>query len=145
MPEPTRREFVRGAAGLLVGGAVAPLVSSCRGDPTRDWTFRATIDVAALAAGGDGRGLVSKTPGTDGAPILVIRIAPSHYNALSVQCTHEGCPVNAPVNGVITCPCHGSQYNLDGTVRHGPAQFALTRYLTRYDDVTHRLTVGSKE
>ena len=133
---------MRSAAGLIVGAA-APLVSSCVGDPTRDWTFRATIDVAALS--GDGQGLVSKTPGTDGAPILVIRTGPNRYNALSVQCTHEGCPVNPPVHGVITCPCHGSQYNLDGSVRHGPAQFALTRYLTSYDRATRRLIVGEKE
>jgi Rieske Fe-S protein len=53
--------------------------------------------------------------------------------------------VNPPANGVITCPCHGSQYNLDGTVRRGPAQFSLTRYLTSYDDATHQLTVGSNE
>ena len=127
---------------MIVGAAAAPVVASCRGDPTRDWTFRATIDVAALS--GDGQGLVSKIPGTDGAPILVIRTGPDHFNALSVQCTHEGCPVNPPVNGVITCPCHGSQYNLDGSVRHGPAQFALTRYLTSYDRATRRLIVGEK-
>lgn len=132
---------MRGAAASLLTGVVAPLVSGCEHDPTRDWTFRTTIDVASLAH--DGQGFVSKTPGTDGAPILVIRTRANEFTALSVQCTHEGCPVNPPVNGVITCPCHGSQYNLDGTVRHGPAQFALTRYLTRYDEGTHRLTVGS--
>ena len=142
-PDPTRREFVRGAAAGLIASAVAPLISSCERDPTRDWTFRATIDVASLSS--EGQGFVSKTPGTDGAPILVVRTGPTAFNALSVQCTHEGCPVNPPLNGVITCPCHGSQYNLDGTVRHGPAQFALTRYLTRYDERTRRLTVGSNE
>jgi Rieske Fe-S protein len=126
-----------------VAGAVAPLLSSCGGDPTRDWTFRATIDVAGLS--NDGQGFVSKTLGPDGAPILVVRTGPHAYNALSVQCTHEGCPVNPPINGVISCPCHGSQYSLDGAVRHGPAQFALARYLTRYDPDTHRLSVGSTD
>lgn len=143
MPDQTRREFVRDAAAGLVVGAVGSLVSSCERDPTRDWTFRATIDVAPLSS--DGQGFVSTTAGADGAPILIVRTGPGAFNALSVQCTHEGCPVNPPVNGVITCPCHGSQYNLDGTVRHGPAQFALTRYLTRFDEGTRRLTVGSKE
>ncbi len=142
MAEPTRREFVRTTAVGLIAGAVAPLIASCERDPTSDWTFRATIDVSSLSS--DGQGFVSKTSGTDGAPILVIRTGPNAYNALSVQCTHEGCPVNPPANGVITCPCHGSQYNLDGSVRHGPAQFALTRYLTVYEGRTHRLTVGAK-
>jgi Rieske Fe-S protein len=141
--DPTRRDFVRGAAGLIAGGAVVPLVAACESDPTRDWKFRATIDVSVLTEAQPA--LVSATPGVDGAPILVVKTGAKTFSALSVQCTHEGCPVNPPVNGVITCPCHGSQYNLDGTVRHGPAQYALMRYLTNYDATSRRLTVGTTE
>ena len=25
------------------------------------------------------------------------------------------------VDGTINCPCHGSKFNLDGSVAHGPA------------------------
>jgi Rieske Fe-S protein len=28
-------------------------------------------------------------------------------------------------NGGIECPCHGSVFNLDGTVAHGPAKAPL--------------------
>ena len=37
------------------------------------------------------------------------------------KCTHKGCAVNKIANGTIDCPCHGSKFNLDGTVAHGPA------------------------
>jgi Rieske Fe-S protein len=144
----TRREFVRGATQLIAGGAlagtVAPLLAACESrDPARDWTFRATVDVSPLA--GDGQSLVTTTPGVDGARILVIRTGRDTYSALSTQCTHEGCPVNRPVNGVITCPCHGSRYSLDGSVLHGPALYPLTRYLTHYERSDGRLKVGSME
>jgi len=40
--------------------------------------------------------------------------------ALSSACTHLGCNVNL-IGNKIVCPCHGSQYNLDGVVERGPA------------------------
>jgi Rieske Fe-S protein len=141
----TRREFVREATRLITVGAVAgaapPLLEACTSrDPTRDWTFRATIDVEPLSVVGES--VITSTTGTDGARILVIRTGRDTYSALSTQCTHEGCPVNRPVNGVITCPCHGSRYALDGSVLHGPALYPLTRYLTYYDRDNARLSVG---
>src|SRR5258708_11593201 len=112
MGDSTRREFVRDAARLLAGGAA--LAVACGPDPTSKWTFRANVDVSSLTS--DGAATVTKSPGVDGAPILVIRTAPDKFSALSTRCAHEGCPVNPPVNGIITCPCHGSQYSLEGTV-----------------------------
>ncbi len=143
MADTTRREFVRDAAGLIAGGAIVPLIAACEGDPPRNWKFRATVDVAALSS--DGQAIVSGTHGVDGAPILVIRRAPNKFTALSTTCTHEGCPVNPPVGGVIHCPCHGSEYNLDGTVIHGPAAYSLLSYETRYDAGKRQLAVGTTD
>ena len=127
-----------------MAATVAPLIVACESrDPTRGWTYRQAVDVSPLAA--DGQSLITSTPGVDGARILVIRITHDTYSALSTQCTHEGCPVNKPANGIITCPCHGSQYRLDGTVLHGPALYPLTRYLTHRDSRDGRLIVGTDE
>lgn len=46
------------------------------------------------------------------------------FKAMSLVCTHLGCTVEQKDNG-FTCPCHGSQYTLDGTVQRGPAQKPL--------------------
>ncbi|CAK0861581.1 unnamed protein product [Prorocentrum cordatum] len=46
--------------------------------------------------------------------------------ALRAECTHLGCI--APWNEVqqkFVCPCHGSQYDPDGTVLRGPAPHSL--------------------
>ena len=40
--------------------------------------------------------------------------------AISAICTHLGCIV-APEEWGFQCPCHGSQYNPDGSVIGGPA------------------------
>jgi Rieske Fe-S protein len=43
------------------------------------------------------------------------------FNGLSAICTHAGCTVNKVADGTISCPCHGSRFNLDGSVANGPA------------------------
>jgi Rieske Fe-S protein len=43
------------------------------------------------------------------------------FKGLSSVCTHAGCNVNKIADGTIDCPCHGSKFNLDGTVAKGPA------------------------
>jgi Rieske Fe-S protein len=135
----TRREFVEDAARLLAGGALGGSALDCAREHRPPPLFETTVDVASLAT--DGASLVTAAHGLDGAPILVIRDAPGKFHALSMQCTHEGCPVRAPARGVITCPCHGSQYDLEGNVLQGPAQFPLARYDTEYNRRAKTLTL----
>jgi len=40
---------------------------------------------------------------------------------LSARCTHLGCQINKLENDRLICPCHGSQYNLNGDAIKGPA------------------------
>ena len=42
--------------------------------------------------------------------------------ALSAVCTHLGCITRfVSDENVIACPCHGSRFDLEGNVIHGPA------------------------
>jgi thiosulfate dehydrogenase (quinone) large subunit len=122
--------------------AAAPLVDACAGERPLAPDERA-IDVAALTR--DGAGEVTAIVGPDGAPVLVIRTTAGHFVALSTQCTHEGCPVNPPSGGVITCPCHGSQYDLQGKVLRGPALYPLASWPARFDRRHHRVVVTLRE
>ena len=135
MASRSRREFLSHAARLVASAAALACDRSHRPPPL----FESTVDVSKLT--GDGATLATPTPGFDGAPILVVRDAARRFHALSMQCTHEGCPVRPPVHGVITCPCHGSQYDLEGRVRRGPAQLPLARYAVEYHWWTKRLTL----
>jgi Rieske Fe-S protein len=61
--------------------------------------------------------------------ILFIRDSETSIRALDPVCTHLGCVVgyNAKEKR-IDCPCHGSRYDLDGNVLHGPAPKPLKKY-----------------
>jgi nitrite reductase/ring-hydroxylating ferredoxin subunit len=68
-------------------------------------------------------------PHTDGSPVLLARTQ-GILTALESTCTHAGCNVAfGEMSGrTITCPCHGSQFNLiTGEVVRGPAEKALRR------------------
>ena len=54
-----------------------------------------------------------------GRNVAVFRDAEGVY-AISTVCTHLGCIVKATADG-FDCPCHGSGFTRDGTVRKGPA------------------------
>ena len=54
-----------------------------------------------------------------GRSIAVFRQAGQVY-AISTVCTHLGCIVKPSAAG-FACPCHGSQFEADGTVQKGPA------------------------
>lgn len=37
------------------------------------------------------------------------------------HCTHLGCKINQATTDKLVCPCHGSEYDLNGQVLKGPA------------------------
>ena len=133
---PSRREFLQAAA--QAAGALLSACSHAPGTPAPE--PGTAVDVSSLVADGDST--VAPEKGPDGAPILVVRESAMQFHALSLSCTHEGCPVNPPVKGILTCPCHGSRFDLGGNVVRGPADFPLGRYETRYSPESHRLTVS---
>lgn len=59
--------------------------------------------------------------------VLLVKEAQG-VRALSARCTHLGCTVGvAEDGGSLICPCHGSEYGLDGAVLRGPAGEALAK------------------
>lgn len=57
-------------------------------------------------------------------PAVLLR-AESGFSALSLVCTHLGCSLKNEADG-FACPCHGSRFDSDGNVTHGPAAQPLT-------------------
>jgi cytochrome b6-f complex iron-sulfur subunit len=50
----------------------------------------------------------------------VLISAKAGFVVLSLVCPHLGCIVE-PSEGGYACPCHGSRFNADGSIRNGPA------------------------
>lgn len=66
------------------------------------------------------------------------------YTAVLTTCTHRGCQAE-PTGTRIVCPCHGSQFEVDGTLLDGPADRALRRFPVRTDDETLYVHIQTTE
>src|SRR5687767_9664513 len=106
-------------AGLAVVGISMPLLQGCETERVLSPDGAGTtmeVDVTPLV--NDGDFVLVEDPNQ--AQIIVVRTGLGSYVALSTTCTHEGCPVNPPLDRkVMICPCHASEFNIDGTVKKG--------------------------
>lgn len=65
------------------------------------------------------------------------------FTALSVYCTHVGCPITWLDNAqLFLCPCHGGSFYRDGAVAGGPPRFPLERYAIRIRDGQVEILAG---
>lgn len=71
---------------------------------------------------------------------LLLRISQTQFITLSLICRHKGCIVEKEGNQFV-CPCHGSEYSLEGKVTHGPAESNLITYPTQYDVSSETVTI----
>lgn len=62
----------------------------------------------------------------DKVPALLLHTEEG-FKALSLTCTHLGCTVEDK-DQEFHCPCHGSIFNADGSVKNGPADEPLTLF-----------------
>ncbi len=72
--------------------------------------------------------------------VIVCRTA-TQVHVWSARCTHLGCLITRAVDGVLTCPCHGSGFHLDGRVAVGPAPRPLDPLPYELDPRTGDLVV----
>lgn len=74
---------------------------------------------------------------------IVIALSNQRYVALSKACTHEGTAVTyRKAQNDLRCPNHGSEFNLDGSVKVSPAASPLTVYKTTLSTDGNKLTVA---
>jgi Rieske Fe-S protein len=132
---PISRQKVLIGAGL---GLVTAVVAACstygKKDDAGGGSTSATAAPAPSASGGTAApagNVIAKTADVPvGSGVIVDKVVVTQptagvFKGFSSTCTHAGCTLNKVADGTIDCPCHGSKFNLDGTVAHGPAQKPL--------------------
>jgi cytochrome b6-f complex iron-sulfur subunit len=123
-----RRAFLRALPALPagLGAGVAFVSSACAGAswlvPLEITPGRLVVPLVAIQEAG---AFVAHP--RSNRPIYVARRAGGELIALHAQCTHQGCQPE-PVADRMVCPCHGSEFALDGSVLQGPAERPLTRF-----------------
>ncbi len=66
-------------------------------------------------------------------PICVYKHSDESYSALLMQCTHNGCELQAQ-GDYLVCPCHGSEFSNKGIVQNPPAEVNLKTFQIKTDN-----------
>jgi cytochrome b6-f complex iron-sulfur subunit len=163
----TRRNFIVWyLAGLLtatVVAVVAPIlifIYPPQGQ-TKNKDATITLDKALDALGNEEAvkfqspaetGFVMKDGGGDNAPGKVafsgyaVKDASGAVNVMAVNCSHLGCSVEFNADAKrFQCPCHGSQFNPQGQVVHGPAVYALSHLDWKPGASPNQIVIASYE
>lgn len=120
LPGTSRRTLLAGIGGLSIVG-----ISGCA-------VYGDTSDDAPAGRPGKGELLVkvSEVPEAGGvlledAKLVVTQPEAGTFKAFSAICTHQNCTVSQVEDGIIFCPCHKSEFDLNGEVVGGPAPSPL--------------------
>jgi Rieske Fe-S protein len=133
-------EFAISRQKVLLGaglGLVTVVVAACStyGKKPEALTESSTTTAAGPATSGGpatpAATVIAKTADVPvGSGVIVDKVVVTQptagvFKGFSSTCTHKGCTVDKIADGTIDCPCHGSKFNLDGSVANGPAQKPL--------------------
>jgi cytochrome b6-f complex iron-sulfur subunit len=126
---PGRRTVLKGAAaacgaGLLsaCGGGEQAAAPGGDGSPAEGGLRASLAAVDDIPVGG-----AVSTGAPDGSKVLLTRPSENDIQGFSAVCPHQGCTV-APHDEQLTCPCHGSRFELNGELKRGPARTGLTAF-----------------
>uniref|UniRef100_A0A7S3EWT3 Rieske domain-containing protein n=1 Tax=Haptolina ericina TaxID=156174 RepID=A0A7S3EWT3_9EUKA len=137
----SRRDALQGSAALsALGAAPKAAPAAQRISPPALVSDRSGATVTAAAWLAEHPLQPDLVLGLDDEPYFLLRSTSSHSLpalraqdptglapfALKAECTHLGCLVAPnPLGDGFTCPCHGSEYFADGSVKRGPAPAPL--------------------
>ena len=115
------------AAGVAVAGTAG--LTACGSDTTAEGVVSSAASAAAsVATSAAGQAIQAAEIPVGGGKVfealkvVVTQPTAGDFKAFTAVCTHQGCTVNAVADGVITCPCHGSEFDAaTGAVKKGPA------------------------
>jgi nitrite reductase/ring-hydroxylating ferredoxin subunit len=138
----SRRDVLCGLLVAIVAPGAVVAACSSSSDSSSDTSSGGTSTGGSTAAGSssglaaladvpDGGGVVVDNP--NGGVLLIVKSG-SDVKAYNAACTHMGTTVDAPVDGISTCPNHGSEFSItDGSVKKGPATKALGAVSVKVD------------
>lgn len=127
-----RRDFLKQsgtACAALAGLGLITSLDSCKAPASAVST---TYDAASnkvsvpMSAFGTQNKIVVDGPNSD-YRIFLMKKSETEITALQLKCTHRGHSVNMEETN-LHCPLHGSEFDFDGNVTHGPASSPLKKF-----------------
>lgn len=127
----TRRDFLLDSCRfcflIATAGAGMTLIDGCK--TTKTVTGTTTDDKKLkipLSSFSSHPHVLVRQPNSDNM-IFAEKKSDGTYEALSMVCTHKGQPLTLQ-NNQLYCSTHGSTFDFDGNVTHGPAARSLKSY-----------------
>lgn len=123
----SRRDVLRCAGAFGVAG-----LAGCGAGTAGSTGAGGPAEAAPSIAPGTSLGSTADVPVGGGKvyispAVVVTQPSAGTFRAFSSRCTHAGCPVTEIDDGVISCPCHGSEFSItDGSVTRAPATSPLS-------------------
>jgi Rieske Fe-S protein len=118
-----------GGGTLLTIDLKQTLLFECEDLPAVDTAKQLTLTYATFPQLMMVGGVVCGSPQGLGNPIIVTRTDANTVIAVDSICTHLGCTVEWHQDAMdFQCPCHGSTFGPDGSVKVGPATTPLKSY-----------------
>ncbi len=125
-----RRDFINWVGLGLIGSSLPVAIAACSSQTTStsgDWQTVGTS--AELDKTGQ---LLAKNSSV--GPVLVVGTSAANLTAVNPTCPHSGCTVGWQAEAKkFACPCHGSEFGIDGKVQRGPATEALKTYAAKVE------------
>lgn len=132
MSQITRRSVLAGACACgasVIAACASPATeaepsaaqSAPEGEPTSPSASTATGSGVPVADVPVGSAILDTDRDT---PVVISQPTEGEIHVVSASCTHQGCQV-AVAEAELTCPCHGSRFDLTGAVLQGPAEQPL--------------------
>ena len=138
--ETDRRHFIQCASTLIFGSVIAstcgkldPITDVLEADEILIISGRATLEFSRFP---NLRNVGSSSQfRIDGIKdrLIAVRLSDAEFTVLSRICTHRQCTVAYDgIENTMACPCHGSEYDVNGNVINGPASRPLKKYQVDY-------------
>ncbi|MFC3982230.1 Rieske (2Fe-2S) protein [Streptosporangium jomthongense] len=125
---PTRRHVIGAAAVAACGAALTGCAPAEPGPAIVPPGIKGQVIVKTADVPVGGGKVVSKWK------IVITQPKAGVFKAFNASCPHRGCSVGRVADGVIHCPCHGSEFAADsGKCLKGPAEAPLVEYALRVD------------
>jgi len=130
-----RREFLKSTCTLCLlaaSGISATALSSCASIPIYETTVH--NDTLVVPVNLFSKQTIQIVRGSDlEYDIALERRTDGTYRALLMECTHAHNPLTFTGNGFF-CPLHGSRFDENGEVTHGPASMPLAELRTQTEE-----------
>ncbi|HUI09178.1 MAG TPA: Rieske (2Fe-2S) protein [Bacteroidota bacterium] len=140
-----RRSFIATACIACLGagsGALSALLSSCAPEDVVTGDLEGESIRVSLPLPGPGPAHVVRANGYP-ETIALVTGSDGEIHALLLRCTHANNPLQKSGDG-FSCSLHGSRFDTEGNVIHGPASRPLRQLKTRIEGHAVVIFVGTE-